>query len=224
MYRQGKIGKERIDKLNALEFKWDIAEATWDENFVALAAFKEKKGHCRVTAGHKNKVLRIWVSNTRASYKKGILSAEKIQRLESIGFLWEVKDAAWRDKYETVKIHLETGTWKQAKKKNNAAHEWINKQRTEYRHGTLAEDKIMLLNMLGIDWDPLKNSWHTMFQNFLNYKKTRNSVKISYSDKSYASLYSWCFKQRKNYRENKMPEEKLILLNNAGFQWDLKER
>jgi len=70
----------------------------------------------------------------------------------------------------------------------------------------------------------LEDSWNKMLREFEKYRQEYRCSTVSNKDKSYPGLYTWCFMQRKNYRENKMPEDKFTLLNNAGFQWNLKER
>lgn len=80
--------------------------------------------------------------------------------------------------------------------------------------------------MLQQEWkhQVLEDSWNKMLREFEKYRQEYRCSTVSNKDKSYPGLYTWCFMQRKNYRENKMPEDKFTLLNNAGFQWNLKER
>jgi hypothetical protein len=65
---------------------------TWDEPYGQLVAFKEKQGHCRVpTESSENPELGTWVGNQRKAFRKGKLSAERVARLEALGFEWDRK-------------------------------------------------------------------------------------------------------------------------------------
>jgi len=63
---------------------------------IELLAYKDKYGNCHVPTKYKaNTALGRWVSTQRAEYKKyqegaakTSMNAEKIRRLESIGFAW----------------------------------------------------------------------------------------------------------------------------------------
>ena len=61
-----------------------------------LAAYAaEHNGSCAVPStkdkGDRWYSLGNWVSRQRAAYKKGALAAEKVARLEGMGFVWSFK-------------------------------------------------------------------------------------------------------------------------------------
>jgi superfamily II DNA or RNA helicase len=224
-YKNGKLTEEQIENLNAIGFVWDALEAQWEENFALLVLYKEKYGHCRVyQTNPETYSLSVWCGNVRKSNKTGNLSAEKIKRLDSIGFLWNVNDAIWHETYENLKKYLDKNTWDSLHSKNKFLFGWVSEQRKDYKRGKLAEEKIMLLNMLGIDWSPKTSNWDTMYKEFVKYRQTYNTARIPYADKSFKKLWLWCVFQRKRYRENKIPAAELQLLNEAGFEWKIKKR
>ncbi|MDQ3843055.1 MAG: Helicase associated domain protein [Bacteroidota bacterium] len=154
-YKMGKLTEEQIEKLNAIGFEWDFLEARWEENFALLLAYKEKYGHCRVPKTKpETYALYVWCNNVRSDYKSGTLSAERIKKLESVGFMWNITDALWHERYENLREHVNKHTWEGIYRKNLLLAGWVSKQRKSYKQGKLAEEKIMLLNMLGIEWKP----------------------------------------------------------------------
>jgi superfamily II DNA or RNA helicase len=92
LHSQGKLLPDRIARLDALGFDWDPFTSYWEKHFSMLQCFKNKHGHCNVPSIYeKNPKLGIWVNNQRRSYTKGILSPDRISRLESLGFEWRVR-------------------------------------------------------------------------------------------------------------------------------------
>ncbi|KAL7533671.1 hypothetical protein ACHAXR_005375 [Thalassiosira sp. AJA248-18] len=70
-------------------------EARWIIRYNELLEFRREHGHCRVPHGYDpNRKLSWWVMNQRAQFahrnqgKKTWLSADRIQLLNDIGFIW----------------------------------------------------------------------------------------------------------------------------------------
>jgi hypothetical protein len=102
LMKQGKpshMMEERIDELDAIDFCWDTHEATWLERLRELADFKEQFGTCVVpTSYQENPKLGTWVHHQRRQYKNFKegkpchITEERIQALESLGFVWYPRD------------------------------------------------------------------------------------------------------------------------------------
>jgi hypothetical protein len=94
-FKNGELGVERIDALNALGFVWDVFEENWIQNVEAFKAFVEENGHARVpqrfVTGDGVK-LGSWVSNQRTAFKKGELEVERIDALNELDFIWGAKN------------------------------------------------------------------------------------------------------------------------------------
>ena len=94
------LSVDRIECLENIGFKWSIVispRATFDERFNELVEFKNKFGHCNVPCKYaENMSLASWCVRLRAAYirvqkekkPKMNLSAERIERLDQIGFKW----------------------------------------------------------------------------------------------------------------------------------------
>ena len=82
---KGKMTKERKALLDSINFRW-VSLDPWEEGFSDLLQFVKREGHARVHWQHKEneRVLGKWVSHQRAKYKAGQLSADQIERLESL--------------------------------------------------------------------------------------------------------------------------------------------
>ena len=92
---------KRLNLLIQIGFEWSIdrmAHKKWQDRFEELCNFRELNGHCNVPFKYKeNKKLGKWVDNQRYQYKmlaegrKSYLTAERIECLEKIGFIWRAE-------------------------------------------------------------------------------------------------------------------------------------
>jgi superfamily II DNA or RNA helicase len=223
-FKKGKLTNDQVDKLNAIGFIWDVFDFSFEENFAKLVNFKEKHGHCRAPQhNEETRTLSAWCYNVRRSRSNGTVSPEKIKRLESIGFLWNIVDSLWYEKYDTLKIYLHKNSWAGLNTKNKSLFGWITQQRKDYKKGRLSAERIMLLNMLGIDWTPMENNWHRMFEEYMEFREKYNMPVVPSADKSFKRLWSWCVTQRANYRNKKLTQAQLQMLNDAGFLWEARK-
>ena len=89
-YKKCKLSQDRIDRLISIGFKWTQKEVAptvpWETRFDELVEYKAKHGDCNVP--QRQGKLGTWVRAQRQQYKKGKLSQDRIDRLNSIGFDW----------------------------------------------------------------------------------------------------------------------------------------
>jgi hypothetical protein len=86
--KKGKLPADKIQQLDEVGFVWDLRESQWDTRFKELLAYKSAHGNVSVPRGGFNE-LANWINKQREVYKNGKISAERVQRLEEIGFEWE---------------------------------------------------------------------------------------------------------------------------------------
>lgn len=67
----------------------------WERNFLALQQYAQRTGNSRVPASHvelyegRNAPIGAWVGYMRQRYRNGILSQQRIEKLESVtGWTW----------------------------------------------------------------------------------------------------------------------------------------
>ena len=91
---QGKSTEERIQHLESLpEWVWSKLDDDWNQGFSFLKKYVEAHGNARVHARYKTEdgyPMGTWVSTQRSRKKKGLLSKNHIQKLESLdGWIWD---------------------------------------------------------------------------------------------------------------------------------------
>ena len=95
------LSQDRIERLEEIGFQWQGVDydETFEKHCRGLITFKEEFGHCNVpTRCENNPSLGRWCGHMRNAYKKiqmgrksnSNLSQDRIERLEEIGFQWQV--------------------------------------------------------------------------------------------------------------------------------------
>ena len=100
-YREGKLTNEQIELLNAIKFDFSIKEQgpNWDEMFEQLSDFV--KINKRMPFKNEDKLLYSWVTHQRNNIKNGKVSNEKIEKLKSINFEFDIWD---KNYYKIINI------------------------------------------------------------------------------------------------------------------------
>merc|ERR1711957_792184 len=127
--------------------------------FNEIIQYKQQLGDCNVPnrEGH----LGIWVSNQRRFYKRGELSPERCEQLESVGFEWVLggggsrpNDELWRTRYiDLVHYLMEHGNCNVPQKGHGSLGQWVGKQRQSHKGGRLSQCRIDYLESIGFAWE-----------------------------------------------------------------------
>ena len=91
--KKGTLSQDKIDQLNGIGFVWDKYEVDWQQNFALTKRYVKENGNCLIKRDYiiNGVKLGLWVNRQRIASKKGTLSQDKIDQLNSIGFVWVVK-------------------------------------------------------------------------------------------------------------------------------------
>ena len=107
--------------------------------------------------------LGIWVNTQRQFYRNEALSVDQIERLESIGFVWDVLDMQWMKNYNQLlvykKQHKSTQvphTYTPAENYLPHLGKWVSGQRRLHRDGQSSEKRVEYLNSIDFEWEAEK--------------------------------------------------------------------
>lgn len=146
------LSKEKIKRLSALGFIWNLREYKWEENFQELLKFKKQFGDCNVPDNYISPSgfsLGVWVSKLIS--RKNTLSKNRLRRLNEIGFIWSRKEKLWEDKFkELVKYKKQYGNCHvPSKYQSNGINlgRWV--EHLKKRKNTLSKEQIYKLKKLG---------------------------------------------------------------------------
>ena len=92
-YSKTSITMERIQKLKSVGFVFTVnpPPRNWDDRYNDLVEYSKQNGNCNVPQKFPGG-LGEFVLNCRRKYRKGLLPEEKIQKLESLGFQWSLRN------------------------------------------------------------------------------------------------------------------------------------
>tara|TARA_B110000008_G_scaffold203693_1_gene202355 strand:+ start:178 stop:894 length:717 start_codon:yes stop_codon:yes gene_type:complete len=224
-YKKGQLTPERIQRLDDLDFVWDVHQELWERGFSELASYKDANNHCLVPAGYKSASsfkLGSWVGTQRRS--KDQLTPDRIQRLDDLDFFWDPFTEQWEQGFSELAIYRDANshclvpvTYKSASGFKLGS--WIANQRT--KKDQLTPDRIQRLNDLGFVWGPHTAKWKQGFSELASYKNANNDFRVPrrYKTASGFKLGSWVNTQRAAYKKGQLTPERIQRLDELGFVW-----
>jgi hypothetical protein len=99
------LPEERQRRLNELGFAWNVFQTNWENGYRYLTIYKEREGHCLVQHDHKESDFRLgrWVGVQRL--RGDTISEERRQKLDKLGFVWDVLEANWEEGFTYLTIY-----------------------------------------------------------------------------------------------------------------------
>lgn len=91
---------DHIERLNAWGFVWDPIDEAWNAMYGKLVALKDTGRLAELgKRWPEDPKLGVWANTQRYKKKLGILTADRIGRLNAIGFPWSLREASWEQSY-----------------------------------------------------------------------------------------------------------------------------
>ncbi|OEU21512.1 hypothetical protein FRACYDRAFT_224348 [Fragilariopsis cylindrus CCMP1102] len=127
-----------------------------------LVAYKKKhKSTIVPTEYQADPSLGIWVHSQRTNYIKKELHIDRINHLESIGFVWNAYDMNWREIYYRLvayKMQHDSTAVPYRCTEDPSLGLWVSTQRVAYNNGKLSGKRLELLNSINFVWSAKKAS------------------------------------------------------------------
>lgn len=144
-------------------------DETWEERFQELLKFKKKHGHCLVPHGYDdNQSFARWAKRQRFQYKQlrnhkpSSMTQERINKLESVGFVWDPQTLAWEARLiELMDFKMAHGHCNVPCRhaENPALGAWVKRQRRQYKKymggspTNIPPDRFRILIEMGFQWE-----------------------------------------------------------------------
>eukprot|EP00580_Thalassiosira_gravida_P005320 CAMPEP_0201654290 /NCGR_PEP_ID=MMETSP0493-20130528/45421_1 /ASSEMBLY_ACC=CAM_ASM_000838 /TAXON_ID=420259 /ORGANISM="Thalassiosira gravida, Strain GMp14c1" /LENGTH=549 /DNA_ID=CAMNT_0048130843 /DNA_START=350 /DNA_END=2000 /DNA_ORIENTATION=+ len=214
---------ERRAKLDAIGFIWNVREQGWEGQFQSLCKYQQKYKTTKVPLSYGK--LGVWVKKQREAWKHQLihgyeydmtgkctsaLTPERIEKLDSINFLWQGHDYTWEEHYQHLLRykkeygHVHVSQKYDVPEKYPKLGSWLTVQRSEGRkfeqnngdESRLAKEKYDLLQRAGVEWDPLLSQFQSRVEQLRQYQSEYGTLRVKSVHKS---LYSWVRRMTKEY-------------------------
>lgn len=220
--------KELFEKLN------DALTATWDMYYVSAKQYYQENGNLEVPARYiteEGYALGSWLNNQKAIRKGtivGKLTEDQIQKLDSIGMIWDSLDYFWEQNFRLAKEYylahgnLDVPTNFRSKDGKHLGN-WILRQRQLYKSNALTDAQIKKLDSIGMDWmDRVDRIWENGFIEAKNYSEEYGNLSVpkNYRSNTDFPLGIWIQRQRSLYKNNKISKDRIKRLTDIGMNWN----
>jgi len=228
-----RLPNDCLERLEAVNFRWNQHDAVWDEKFVELRTFLDL-GRSDLTDVPK---LNNWVRYQRRQARlkeEGLSSSmteERATRLDSLGFKWSASHAEeWNIHYNNLKkFHQEHGHVNVPQDYPELG-TWCMNQRTQYRlkqmggSEAMTTARIAKLEELNFVWKSHESRWWPRLERLRSYQEKFKSLKISTADHENQDLRVWVNLQRYMYRKGRLSSKRVQALEAIeGFSWKGRE-
>ena len=218
--RKNRLTPSQISQLDSLGFNWDPRTDQWEQHFIALKKFNEREGHSRVNKTYSEDGLHLgrWVKWQRNQKDK--ITAERLRRLNSMGFIWDARLSLWEESFNALKnFHKREGHSRipQSHKEHDLKlGTWASNQRRSKNQ--LSRDQIRKLDSLKFTWDPRADDWEEAFESLKKFKNREGHFRVNHSHmEGNVKLGRWVNAQRQ--KKAGLTPERQMRLNALGFIW-----
>lgn len=225
-----------FEKLN------DTLTASWDLMYERAAEYYKRNKHLEIPYHYRTDdgySLGRWILTqkcVRAGETSGVLSRERIAKLDAIGMIWNsYRDLSWERNYAAARKYYDTfgnlnvvaryvtesglnlGAWL-------ARLRDIRKNQIQQRY--LTQDRIQALDKIGMVWDIADHLWQQYYGACLTYLQSHGNLDVptKYVTADGLRLGAWINTIRGVYRGKKsnyrlLPEQ-IKALDDLGMIWD----
>jgi superfamily II DNA or RNA helicase len=159
LHRKNLLDRDKIEKLNEINFIWNPLDEKWDEMYEMMRTYKEEFGHCDLTQSDVNSDLYAWAVFQRTCYKKGIFAKnerqkERLKKLDDLGFIWDSRTRRFDEMYNRLISYTDENgifSWGDL---DNKMQKWVHNLRTSYKNGELSPEKTKKLKEIGFNFSP----------------------------------------------------------------------
>lgn len=177
------------------------------------------------------KIYKQQIEGKANSHTDTSLSPERVEKLNKVGFVWDVHEALWLERFEDLKKYRRDHGDTCVHRECWALYKWVEKQRADYKnynlkkmldedeslqqsldnekieairsyHSGMNEERIHLLESEDFIWDPKEFAWQMKYDELLEWIALNGHGAIKRGKKNYTPLEGWAENQRRLYRKH----------------------
>ena len=219
----------------------DTLTASWDDMYGCAKAYYEKMGHLNIPSTYRTEdghSLGRWIQAQRAIRKGfigGVLSEERIAKLDAIGMCWTIRERdRWPEYFAAAEDYAKTyGHLSVPCTYSTPAGvklgKWLSFLKTKRKqHGEgqyLTRERIAALDKLGMVWDVDKFLWEQKFEMARRYFQEYGNLQVParYMAPDGTRLGAWIRSARDDYRCGRLDDASIRRLEAIGMVWDARQ-
>jgi len=213
------LSEDRVKKLESLKFNENYNDKIWDKKFNLLKEYRNH--HDFKPSGKENKKLYYWLERQKVMLRKGLLSDERISKLESLHFKGNQIDKKWYKNFELLKKYWKNNEFTPTIKENKALTIWLRIQKAKRKKGLLSDDKISKLESLHFKGNQIDKKWYNHFELL---KKYRQKNEFAPTAKENKDLSLWLQRQKVKQKKGLLPDEKIKQLKPLQFKGNYHDK
>ena len=252
-YKDNKLTEEQIRKLESIGMIWMLnnsqVKLSWDEWYKLASEYHEKNGNLSVPQTFKtneeysveNVNLGSWIKRQKLDYKKNKLSTNQIDSLEKLGIVWITNIyMSWNEMYKLAQEYYEKHenllvpnffiTDETYSMEGGPLGNWISYQRNQFSAKNISNDRIVLLNKIGMIWNISDLTWEENYKIACEYYLKTGDLLVPSgfkTDSSYSkenvNLGNWIENSRQSYANNELTKNRIKKLESIGMIWSLSK-
>ena len=223
-YNAGTLSEERLEKLQSIGFSFDPKEDEWNRRYEQYKRYIKQNGNdILIETDFEGEHLGKWVQTQRGMYKAGKLSAERYEKLQSIGFIFDFAEEEWNRQFEQYKRYIKNNNGnpyipQRMDYEGEHLGEWVLRQRALYKTGELSEERCEKLQSVGFILDPIEEEWNRRYEQYKRYIMDNNGNPYIPERTDYEGehLGIWVYSQCALYKSGKMSQEHYEKLQSIG--------
>ncbi|QUE31621.1 DEAD/DEAH box helicase [Francisella philomiragia] len=231
-FSDNKLERSKIKKLESINFVFNKQDYKWNQNFNELVEWKkenpqpykwptQKRGERDEVAERENS-LAVWQNANRKLFRDGTLSDERLQKLQSIGFIFDAHQEKWDLKYQEIIAYIENhDRWLDINNKKEAKFvAWINSNSNKKLTSKQNNKFDKLLGMQEKYKDLSLGSLEKGLEKLKQFIQENNRLPASTARQAgdERKLYAWMTLRRLAYRNNELNDGQIQALYEAGLE------
>lgn len=243
----GTLTESQIKKLDSIGMVWEnILERRFDTYFEAAKQYYSEHGDLLVPVKYTTEDglnLGVWIANLRQQYANGeaasVLDAERIERLNEIGMVWDAISYTWEQNYtHALEYYKEYGSIANVPcsyrtKSGFCLGGWLQNLRSarycQSSGRALTEAQIQRLDAIGMRWgNKFDAQWNQIYQVAKEYHEKYGDISqipVAYKTTDGILLGKWVRRQQYAYENPdkkgvQLDEKRIALLKEIGLLTD----
>ena len=219
--KRSELTEDQIKRLDAIGMVWNTEQFKFDEGLRHVKMYLKEFGSLNVPTKYVCKdgfALGKWLNLKRRQYANGRLSKESSEALEKLGMVWKPTDDKWDKMFAEAQSYYSMHGDLDVPVTEKKLYSWLGKQRIAKENGKLTAEQIKRLNSIGMIWDKTEYNWLQCFNALKSYFALHSTTQLPYRyiDENGLQLFEWLTRQKRRYRQGKLPMRQTEQLRSIG--------